>query len=85
MHSDNVLNTMQAMWPAMQQYLIGCRVPAHDSLAEDMAVPHTLDDDVQEAIVLPSGVAQAHGRGGSRLVRGTRPQQLSSVCRLLLL
>ena len=73
------------MWPAMQQYLIGCSVPAHDSLAEDVAVPHTLDDDIQEAIVLPSGVAQAHGRGGGRLMRGTLPQQLSSICCLLLL
>ena len=69
----------------MQQYLISCIVPAHDSLAEDMAVPEALDDDIQEAIVLPSGVAQAHGRGGGRLMRGTWPQQLSSVCRLLLL
>ena len=62
------MRTVQVIRPAMQQYLIGCRVPAHDSLAEDVAVPHTLDDDVQEAIVLPSGVAQAHGRGGGRLV-----------------
>ena len=59
---------MQLMWPEMQQYLIGCRVPAHDSLAESMAVPHTLDDDIQEAVILSSGIAQAHGRGGGSLV-----------------
>lgn len=73
------------MCAVVQTYLVGCRVPAHDSLAEGMAVPHTLNDDVQEAIVLASGVAQAHGGGGGRLMGGALPQQLSSVCCLLLL
>ena len=77
--------TVQLVWPDMQRYLIGCRVPAHDSLAKGMAVPHALDDDIQEAIVLPSSIAQAHGRGGGRLMGGSLPQQLSSVCCLLLL
>lgn len=73
------------MWAVVQLYLVSCRVPAHDSLAEGMAVPHALNDDIQEAIVLASGVAQAHGGGGGRLMGAPRPQQLSSVGCLLLL
>lgn len=69
----------------VQLYLVGCRVPAHDSLAEGMAVPHALNDDIQEAIVLASGVAQAHGGAGGRLMGGALPHQLSGIGCLLLL
>ncbi len=40
--------------------LIRCWFPLHDLPAEVMAVPEALDDDIQEAVILSSGVAQAH-------------------------
>ena len=41
-------------------YLICCGLPLHDLSPEVMAVPEALDDDVQEAVVLSSGIAQTH-------------------------
>ena len=39
--------------------LVGMWGPLHESMAEAGTMPEALDDDIQEAVVLPSGIVQA--------------------------
>ena len=40
-------------------YLVDLLGPCHDCCAEEAAVPETLDDDIQEAVEVSSGVVKS--------------------------